>query len=545
MKSLFNKSLGLVAFASLFLSACDDTNDWAIEGEARMFQPVTFEVGTSEANAVPLTFSKVQGAVLYSMELSKDSLEFVNIVDKVDVSPDTLAEDGGSSSVKYKIKIDGLEGSTKYSVRMQVLGDGVAPSKWVSGFFVTKGEQIFTAIRNDERTDKSVVLRWNAKGIGVTHIVLTNPIDETQVRIDLDATDIAASSKMVEQLQAATNYIAVIYNGENKRGELAFRTLAAIPEGSTLYVLDGTEDLKAFLETVEKSNITLMLPEGSTYKTEWTDPETGSTVYTLPIPDHITSLTLWGAEGVPAKINCTSIKLGTGIESLTFRNVEYHGNSSASDYVVNESTTRSLTEVLFEDAIVHTVRGVFRMQNAANYTAISTFTIRNSIVHTVGGYGVVNGETNVLFDEILMENSTFYAFDTFVTLKKQGTSIEVNNCTFNRALTSGKYFFSFNKDLAVVPPTFVMDNCVFGSTGVGTSETAQARGTNPKVTDTFVTNSYFATDFYIASGYPMSGLTEAYNGTSTDLFTDPDNGDFSFADSDFVGKSTAGDPRWH
>jgi len=44
-------------------------------------------------------------------------------------------------------------------------------------------------------------------------------------------------------------------------------------------------------------------------------------------------------------------------------------------------------------------------------------------------------------------------------------------------------------------------------------------------------------------GYPMTGVNE-YMKSSTDIFTDPANNNFTLKDKDFSGYSTAGDPRW-
>ena len=41
----------------------------------------------------------------------------------------------------------------------------------------------------------------------------------------------------------------------------------------------------------------------------------------------------------------------------------------------------------------------------------------------------------------------------------------------------------------------------------------------------------------------LTGLT-SYTKTTAELFTDPAKGDFTYKDTGFAGKSTAGDPRW-
>ena len=69
---------------------------------------------------------------------------------------------------------------------------------------------------------------------------------------------------------------------------------------------------------------------------------------------------------------------------------------------------------------------------------------------------------------------------------------------------------------------------------------AGAGSTTITVTDCHRTGDHYTTD--VATDFP-SGVTN-YPGASTVLWTDPANGNFTFKDDGFIGKSTAGDPRW-
>jgi hypothetical protein len=57
-----------------------------------------------------------------------------------------------------------------------------------------------------------------------------------------------------------------------------------------------------------------------------------------------------------------------------------------------------------------------------------------------------------------------------------------------------------------------------------------------------ITNCYSTSDFIITRG-AFAGLI-SYAKSSTDLFTDPTNGNFKIKDQSFEGISSAGDPRW-
>ena len=66
---------------------------------------------------------------------------------------------------------------------------------------------------------------------------------------------------------------------------------------------------------------------------------------------------------------------------------------------------------------------------------------------------------------------------------------------------------------------------------------------NPKITTAFLENSYKTADFFVHTGYPMTGIIE-YTGNATDLFVDAAARNFRIKDVTFGGLTTAGDPRW-
>ena len=87
-----------------------------------------------------------------------------------------------------------------------------------------------------------------------------------------------------------------------------------------------------------------------------------------------------------------------------------------------------------------------------------------------------------------------------------------------------------------------MKNCIFGMTKQG-GTTATAKGVRYNTNGTADGSGGYSTSDYSALTNPLSGLT-AYPKLSTDLWTDPFNGNFKFKDATFAGKTTAGDPRW-
>ncbi len=545
-----NKNIKLLTAALMVLmlgtfSSCEEFGFQADDSYKRLFSPVTFGSENITATSVDLSISKVSEADTYVIEFSEDSLLFSTIVRTVELKAENLSYASGSKSV-YLTRIIDLKGATRYSARMKAVssvGD-IPESKWDLLTFVTRSEQIFKNVLSNEKTDMSVILRWDAAGSGITHIMLTNTLTSTSSRIDLTTEDKTASMKLIEGLNGSTTYMADIYNNDNKRGSITFRTNESVPSEGRVIRLTGTENLNELL-AAESGDLTLVMPAGSMFAAEWIDPTSGNTSFTLPLSDNITKLTFWGVEGdVKAKIHTTSIKLGAGITELRFKNVEFYGKASTADYVLNENTTRAITHISFEDCEVHTVRGVVRMQNDGNSTTLEKVLFKNTIVHDIGNYGITHtGAANTKLLDLEITECTFYNItDPMCNLKNVASSVVIDQCTFYNAFGNGRYFLQFNSTF--LPEKLVVSNCIFGQMNATVLDGTQTmRASNPKITASFFTDSYKTVDCFVHTGYPMSGIIE-YIGTSSDLFVNPATFNFRIKDSNFAGKETAGDPRW-
>ena len=530
---------------ALTFNSCENFEFPVDSSFSRLFSPVTFSSGIVTATGVELIFSKVTGANKYVIEMSEDSLLFSNIVRTIEMSSDTLQFADGSTT-QYVIKLTNLNGGVQYSARLKsVSTSGEIPeSKWAETTFKTKSEQIFQNIITSEKTDISVILRWNATGADVTQIQIVSTVDASIITVQLTDADKTASMKLIEGLSGSTTYTANIYNGENKRGTLTFRTNESVPSEGIVIRLTGGEDIYSLLQT-QSGDITLVMPAGSVYATSWLDASTSATSYSLPLNDNITSLTFWGVEGdVQAKLNCTAIKVGAGLSKLSFKNIEYTGNSNSADYLLNENVTRALTQVSFTNCKIHTVRGVVRLQNDANYTSLDKVSFVKCIIYDLGNYGVTNtSAANVKLLNLEIKESTLYNMtDALGNFKNTANSVLIDACTFYNCFGNGKYIFNFNTSF--IPNSFVISNCIFGKFNSTVFDGTQTlRATSPKITTAFMVDSYKTNDCLINAGYPMTGIIE-YSGASTDLFTDPSAYNFKLKDSAFGGFTTAGDLRW-
>lgn len=532
-------------FIVVTFSSCDDFGFPVDSNFFRLFSSVTFSAGNITATSADLTFSKVPGAEKYLIEISEDSLQFVKNVRSIELKADTLKLIEGSTT-QFLTCVANLKGGVQYSARLKAvnLSEQIPDSKWDVITFLTKSEQIFMNVVSSEKTDVSVTLRWVAGGSDVTRIELVSMLNGSVITVDLTAEDKAASMKLIEGLTGSTTYTANIYNDDNKRGSISFRTNESVPTDGTILRLVGGEDLYTLLKA-QSGDVTVVLPAGSTYITSWTDPATSAIVYSLPISDNISSLTFWGVEGgAKPVINCTSIKVGAGLTKIKLKNIEYHGNSSSADYFMNESVTRSLSTIEFDDCKIHTMRGVLRMQNDANYTTIDKVSFNNCIINNIGGYGLTNtGVANVKLLNLEITNCTLYDMtDALGNFKNVANSVLIDACTFYNCFNNGKYILNFNTTFS--PTSLVISNSIFGKINSTILDgTQMLRATNPKITSQFMYDSYKTSDCFVSSGYPMTGIIE-YANTSDALFVNPATYDFRIKDLNFSGISTAGDPRW-
>ena len=103
--------------------------------------------------------------------------------------------------------------------------------------------------------------------------------------------------------------------------------------------------------------------------------------------------------------------------------------------------------------------------------------------------------------------------------------------------SSSRYFNDFGTSNTSTG-TIAISDCIFGQT------VDRANGIRPGSMTLGITGSYYTTDFYDGTTAVIKNLMTAYSGASTNLWTDPVMGDFTFLDNNFAGKGTAGAPRW-
>jgi hypothetical protein len=328
-----------------------------------------------------------------------------------------------------------------------------------------------------------------------------------------------------------TKYTAEIFAGARSKGLLTFTTKAS-QVGNNIVDLRGIADANILNDTLVSgipNGSVVLLDRGMTY-------DMSATSYVI---DQSLTIESGLGFGSPATIAlATNLDASGTIDSITFSDLTLLANGAS--YFMNISKPATIGKMSILNC---TTEGVYnnsfiRMKTSGD--KVANFYMNNCIIDSIGigaKYAVfyASGSSNALFDNMEIDNCTFSDFYYFV--RQDGvttTSLKVNNCTFDNMINQSGYFVNYS---AVFPTSFAFTNCLFGKT----LDPSNANGI--KSSGGAVFNNCYQTADCIFSANPLVG-TSSYSGTSYDLFVDPDNGNFSFKDGAFAGKSSTGDPRW-
>lgn len=400
-------------------------------------------------------------------------------------------------------------------------------STWlVSSKFRIAGEQFLAAAKYDDVLSDEATIKWDATK-QVTHVTVNGVKQD-----DFTPSELASGTKILENLTPATAYKVIIWNNEANKGEINFFT-RGVPNGVRVPLNVG-DDIKTIIESATSGQtLVFVLPEGSEF----------ISTATIVIPDKV-SITIFGEEGPnkpTVKLNTnTGFTLPAESSEIKFQNLTIDGTSS--QYIINQSAESAINNLVFENCEIkgfsHTP---IRLQQTGD-KIITNLKIENCIVKNLSpsqNYAFIHTNiANGIIRNITMTNSTFYNIGLGLILNTgaAGQSLLIDNCTIydvTKGDNNSRYLITYG---ALSSGSAEIKNTIF-------AKTKDANASGILMGNVYSTsNNYQTSDFTVARG-AITGITN-YSKSSTDLFTDPVNGDFTFKDPDFAGKSTAGDPRW-
>lgn len=542
MKSLhmiFRNSILPVASAVLLLIACNKTKQIPEPNLPRMFTPTGIQITLAETQVrldwSPSLFTQ-STQVQYTIEVSKDST-FLGASDFTT-----------TSDTNFVIVTDAdIAIRQKYFARIKANASGkTAESNWyASSSFSMTGEQIFQLpVQESDIIDKAVILRWTTTP-GVTKIVMT-PQGGSSFDVTISAGDNTAGFKLIDNLQPTTTYTAEIFAGTKTKGILSFTTKASITGASIIDLrgITGRPSVLADTLPIVPSGSIIVLKRGLTYNiSAQTNLDKSITI-------------LSGADFIPdlATIYFTNnfnLVAGSAIDSLIFKDLNLYSSDYNSKYVFNISQVGTIGKVSFENVNGHRFRGFFRIQTGGAGAQVTDFIMKNCVIDSLRDFSLVNTNNSNTVANIDVSNTTVFNARKVIDHRSPGSnSIKFTNCTFYNLPTGGPAgggsFYFIDLDVKNSATPINITNCIFGKSWdeLGTGNDVRGIRVGSATTVSF-SNSYQTSDFISTNAsYQMTGLV-SYTGTSYDLYTDPDNGNFKLKDNSFPGKGTSGDPRWY
>lgn len=558
MKSIKN-ILGTASMMALALSAtsCTDGNDWDVDGSlSRLFglngDKITVETAETSATVTFSAFTSktVPAPEYYVFEVSKDSLyegvENANII--------KFGED--KSLTSSPVVLSGLDGDSKYYMRVKAMSSTSNESKWVyykdGSSFKTKAEQIFNNVEATDLFEDHVNLSWTP-GAEVTHITYANANDVENIQtINLTDEEKAAGKYTLSGLQPTSTYTITIYKNDVKRGQLQVTTPAAMPAANFKYSLASdvtvisqdlideiAEKAKAAAGNETNYSATIGIPAGAKVALYGTnDSDGGKTNVTIPDGMSVTFFGLAGGE-TPTITLDKNFDIAGSHTYIKFQNVKLEENGAG--YFINQNKACTVSEFTLEDCEVSNVKTSFFRIQGKDAKSIGKLTLKNSIfTNLCAGYGFIHidaGSGAGHLDNVEIDGCTFNSIcvtgKVFIFSKKTDMQdITIKNSTFYNCNGNGQYFVDFNTD-SFGPNTFLIENCIFGKS----ADEATNKNIRSKTPAT-VANSFRTTDFFKV----IKGVNDT-EFSSTQLFTDPANGNFTIKAGTL--KEKAGDPRWY
>lgn len=558
MKSIKN-ILGTASMMALALSAtsCTDGNDWDVDGSlSRLFglngDKITVETAETSATVTFSAFTSkaVPSPEYYVFEVSKDSLyegvENANII--------KFGEDKTLTS--SPVVLSGLDGDSKYYMRVKAMSSTSNESKWVyykdGSSFKTKAEQIFNNVEATDLFEDHVNLSWTP-GADVTHITYAKTNDAENIQtINLTDEEKAAGKYTLAGLNPTSTYTITIYKNDVKRGQLQVTTPAAMPAANFKYSLASdvtviSQDLideiaemaKAAAGNETNYSATIGIPAGAKVALYGiNDSDGGKTNVTIPDGMSVTFFGLAGGDAPTINLD-KNLDIAGSHAFIKFQNVKLKENGAG--YFINQSKACTVSEFTLENCEVSNLKTSFFRLQGSDAKSIGKLTLKNSIfTNLCAGYGFIHvdaGSGAGHVDNVEIDGCTFNSIcvtgKVFIFSKKTDMqNITIKNSTFYNCNGSGQYFVDFNAD-TFGPNTFTIENCIFGKS----ADEATNKNIRSKTPATVV-NSFRTTDFFKV----IKGVNDT-EFSSTQLFKDPTNGDFTIKAGTL--KEKAGDPRWY
>lgn len=543
--NLFNiKTILFLCLIVSMFNACDKDDDRTYE-KTRLFRPVLNEPLTPEGNSIILNMGKLKGAVGYTVEVSRDSfatVEYQILTDTnyVRINENTVGEELFWNTI-YQVRATAHEANSEFDSK-------------ISDFGSVRTESFPSVLNNPasyDVTDVAARVSWDTLSNNLTitgikvfaadDLRLTTPLFPEAPVTEQQSDD---GEIIIDGLEPETNYQIAIYSGDELRGWVNYTTLEQELDYSTV---PNLIDLRDNPDRGAVSSALQSAPDGATILVsrgfEYDAPG-------MRIANSVTIRAAYGFGEQKARLIFDSnfdLETGANIDHVRFIDLEMRGTDWGGKYVINISKTATLNEFSFEKCYITNFRGIYRQKDSPS--VVNNYIINNSVVDSIGGYGVASCDNDgASLKNISLTNSTFNHTVYFLVSRNNSESITIDGCTIANAPESGRQLFRWRGGDGKnnVTNGITITNTIFGhGWGKPDDEEYGIRGKDGLDNTGFTVNNTFTTTDFSFSGNEIGEFPLGNAGKSQQaLWVDPENSNFNFLGSDFIGRFTAGDPRW-
>ena len=524
-----NKQILIPIVAALLVITACKKNDFKSE-RTRLFRPVPNGSLTADSNAILANWLQIKDVSSYTIQLSKDTFRTILVSRDLPDTGSYLFTNLDWDKL-YQVQVRANAADTVFNSRFSNLGS----------IRTARFPTILKIPLPGEITDEAVRVSWVTGGAAVTSIKILKASDSSVVTtVALTPTDVTDQFKIISGLTSATSYIIFLYSGTSVRGWADFITNA--PLSGVIIDLRGITGRPSILaDTIPiiPSGSTVLLKRGQTYNIA-AAVNLGKAI-TITSGDDLV---------VPeqAKIYFTSnfnFTAGSVIDYIDFKDVYLSSDNYGSRYVFNTTASANVERISFDNCKMEIFRGICRLQSGT--TIVTNFLVNNCIIDSVSNYGVLTVDnTTCAAGNVSIKNSTIYRVEKVITSAKQtagSISVVIDNCTVNEAPlgnSTGSFIVDYNT--FNVTNGIIISNCIFGK-GKPNVGNILVRDVRAGAATSISSSNNFITFDHTTTANPLSPVNN-YAGTSVALWVDPYNGNFRFADGNFTGRTTSGDPRW-
>lgn len=560
MKNKFHTIRKITAALVLLATACIACNDDTLDEADRLFRPIATTTTTTSNMRALITVeweNAIVGADQYQVELYRDSLGS----EDTQFTPVATAT---TTNLKYIFgETEELAWDTPYYIRVKAIGSKE------SKFFVCKATTTddyptyLKQVDAAELIDEAFIIRWEMQSEKYTVLDITNSEDSILMRFDLST---ASDSYKVTGLKANTTYKVKVYVGQIPTAPEGGKPFTAMPDNAyrgkkvvktlAAQVYDNIRDLThlpdteaqemistTFLDTLI-DNATVLLKGGLTYTVN------GATFKNKSVK-FVSKYSLDGFANIAIKANF-KLTDNENIDKLVFENLNIFTpgadettSNYGGGYIFNINTKSNVNNLLFKGCNISFFRGIVRTQAGPE---INNLSFDNCKINRIGGYGIAtcDNAASKIVNISLTKSTITYADKAIASSKAEGCTMSatIDKCTFcySPVTDSKTSLFDFGSITVQVKLT----NSIFGASRVVKDKGVCAWNGSKASQD--VSGSYVTKDFEYAVNIetgailkPFDSAMGKYSGSSTELFKDPENLNFTLIDNK-VGD--AGDPRW-